>query len=73
MNRKLIRRLYFIPLLLCLWLPNINFAQAQKTISGKVTDDKNNTLPGVSISIKDLNLMQQRILMEIIRWCIHRL
>ncbi|MDL2144341.1 TonB-dependent receptor [Flavobacterium tructae] len=56
MKKLLIRKFYFLPLLLCLWLPNINFAQAnqaQKTISGKVTDDKNNTLPGVSISIKD--------------------
>lgn len=56
MKKLLSRKFYFLPLLLCLWLPNINFAQAnqaQKTISGKVTDDKNNTLPGVSISIKD--------------------
>ena len=54
MKKLLIRKLNFIPLLLlCLWLPNITFAQSNKTITGKVTDDKNNTLPGVNISIKD--------------------
>jgi TonB-linked SusC/RagA family outer membrane protein len=55
MKKLLIRKLNFIPLLLCLWLPYINFAQTtgQKSISGKVTDDKNISLPGVSISIKD--------------------
>lgn len=45
MKKLLIRKLNFIPLLLCLWLPTINFAQAQKTISGKVTDEKNNFYP----------------------------
>ena len=55
MKKLLIRKLNFIPLLLCLWLPTLHYGQAQKSITGKVTDDKNNTLPGVSISIKDSN------------------
>jgi len=41
MKKLLIRKLNFIPLLLCLWLPTTNFAQAQKKISGKATDEKN--------------------------------
>ena len=51
----LIRRLNFIPLFLCLCLPNINLAQdnqAQKNISGKITDLKGNTLPGVNITLE---------------------
>lgn len=45
MKKLVSRKLNFIALLLCLWLPTINFAQAQKTISGKVTDEKNNFHP----------------------------
>ncbi len=51
----LIRRLNFIPLFLCLCLPNINLAQdnqAKKTISGKITDIKGNTLPGVNVILE---------------------
>lgn len=45
-----------MPIILLFWLPNVLHAQenqVKKTISGKVTDNLNNTLPGVSISIKD--------------------
>ena len=45
MKKLLIRKLNFIPLLLCLWLPTINFAQAQKTISGGFDPSKNNFYP----------------------------
>ncbi|UQD55496.1 TonB-dependent receptor [Flavobacterium sp. K5-23] len=51
----LIRRLNFIPLLLCLWIPNISLAQenqAQKTISGKITDHTGSSVPGVNLNVK---------------------
>lgn len=54
--KNLLRKPFLMPIILLFWLPNILLAQesqAKKTISGKVTDDKNNSLPGVSISIKD--------------------
>jgi TonB-linked SusC/RagA family outer membrane protein len=53
--KNLLRKPFLMPIILLFWLPNTLLAQesqAKKTISGKVTDDKNNTLPGVSISIK---------------------
>ena len=53
--KNLLRKPFLMPIILLFWLPNILLAQenqAKKTISGKVTDDKNNTLPGVSISIQ---------------------
>ena len=59
MKKLLIRKLNFIPLLLCLWLPNINFAQdnqVQKSITGKITDNKGNTLPGVNITVKNTKI-----------------
>ncbi|PVX47213.1 TonB-linked SusC/RagA family outer membrane protein [Flavobacterium sp. 103] len=51
---SLIRRHNFVLFLLCLWLPNINFAQnsqLQKTISGKITDSKGILLPGVNVTL----------------------
>jgi TonB-linked SusC/RagA family outer membrane protein len=54
--KNLFKKPFLIPLILLLWIPSAVTAQEnhqRKTISGKVTDDKNNTLPGVSISIKD--------------------
>ena len=59
MKKLLSRKLNFIPLLLCLWLPSINFAQdnqVQKSISGKITDDKGNTLPGVNVTVKNTKI-----------------
>lgn len=48
-----IRRLYFIPLFMCLCATNISFAQdTLSTISGTITDSKGNTLPGVNINLE---------------------
>ncbi|MCV9928002.1 TonB-dependent receptor [Flavobacterium sp. LS1R49] len=54
--KTVLRKQFLVPIMLLFWLPNTMIAQEsqqRKTVSGKVTDDKNNTLPGVSISIKD--------------------
>lgn len=54
--KNLLRKPFLIPIIFLFWLPNLLIAQEnqdRKTITGKVIDDKNNTLPGVSISIKD--------------------
>lgn len=53
------KEISYIVLFLCLWLPAIGFAQAnqaQKSVSGKITDNKGNTLPGVNVTLDATNI-----------------
>jgi TonB-dependent starch-binding outer membrane protein SusC len=56
MNRPilLIKKINFIIFFLCLWLPNIGTAQdnqTQNSVTGKITDNKGMSLPGVNITL----------------------
>ncbi|PRZ26329.1 SusC/RagA family TonB-linked outer membrane protein [Flavobacterium granuli] len=56
----LIRRLFYVLLLVCLWLPNATFAQKNnsetKNVSGRITDITGNGLPGVNVLVKDTKI-----------------